>query len=343
MLKYSVIIPVYNVENYLHRCINSILVQEYTDLEILLIDNGSTDSSGSICDTYASEYSNISVYHIENNGVGSARNFGLAKAQGEFICFVDADDYLVGSLFSDMENQLDSSLDLLVFSYYNSLEKNLSETARSAKILPIEGKKDRNQFIALFTELFLSDMMYTVWNKIYRREFLEEHRIMFEQYELGEDVRFNLKVYERVNRISFSQTCYYVYISGRVGSAMGQYNPKRMSYQLEELGEIDQLMMRWDIHNDQFINQIKARILMSNIQNISIQNISLLLKRRYVEALCKNPEMITLLNQVNYFLNPLVRFLLYWRMYLAVIFLKRLQMLLKWRRPSFHNGVPYKY
>lgn len=329
MLKYSVIIPVYNVENYLHRCINSILVQEYTDLEILLIDNGSTDSSGIICDTYASEYSNISVYHIENHGVSSARNFGLAKAQGEFICFVDADDYLVGNLFSDMENRLDSSLDLLVFSYYNSLEKNLSETTRSAKILPIEGKKDRNQFIALFTELFLSDMMYTVWNKIYRREFLKEHRIMFEQYELGEDVRFNLKVYERVNRISFSQTCYYVYISGRVGSAMGQYNPKRMRYQLEELGKIDQLMIRWDIHNDQFIDQIKARILMSNIQNISNQKMSLSKKRHYVEVLCRNQEMIALLKKAASPLHPLVRRLLHFRMYLTVIFLKKLQTLIK--------------
>lgn len=319
----------YNVENYLHRCINSILIQEYTDLEILLIDNGSTDSSGSICDTYASEYSNISVYHIENHGVGSARNFGLAKAQGEFICFVDADDYLVGNLFSDMENQLDSGLDLLVFSYYNSLEKNLSETTRSAKILPIEGKKDKNQFIALFTELFLSDMMYTVWNKIYRREFLEEYRIVFEQYELGEDVRFNLKVYERVNRISFSQTCYYVYISGRVGSAMGCYNPKRMSYQLEELGEIDQLMMRWNIHNDQFIDQIKARILMSNIQNISNQKMSLSKKRHYVEVLCRNQEMIALLKKAASPLHPLVRRLLHFRMYLTVIFLKKLQTLIK--------------
>lgn len=319
----------YNVENYLHRCINSILIQEYTDLEILLIDNGSTDSSGSICDTYASEYSNISVYHIENHGVGSARNFGLAKAQGEFICFVDADDYLVGNLFSDMENQLDSELNLLVFSYYNSLEKNLSETTRSAKILPIEGKKDRNQFIALFTELFLSDMMYTVWNKIYRREFLEEHRIMFEQYELGEDVRFNLNVYESVHTISFSQTCYYVYISGRVGSAMGQYNPKRMRYQLEELGKIDQLMIRWDIHNDQFIDQIKARILMSNIQNISNQKMSLSKKRHYVEVLCRNQEMIALLKKAASPLHPLVRRLLHFRMYLTVIFLKKLQTLIK--------------
>ena len=329
MLKYSVIIPVYNVENYLHRCINSILVQEYTDLEILLIDYGSTDSSGSICDTYASEYSNISAYHIENHGVGSARNFGLAKAQGEFICFVDADDYLVGNLFSDVENQLDSGLDLLVFSYYNSLEKNLSETTRSAKILPIEGKKDRNQFIALFTELFLSEMMYTVWNKIYRREFLEGHRIMFEQYELGEDVRFNLNVFECVHTISFSQTCYYVYDSGRTGSAMGQYNPYRMSYQLEELEKVDQLMTGWDIHDDQFIDQIKARILMSNIQNISNQKMSLSKKRHYVDVLCRNQEMIALLKKAASPLHPLVRRLLHFRMYLTVIFLKKLQTLIK--------------
>ena len=328
-MKYSVIIPVYNVENYLHRCINSILIQEYTDLEILLIDNGSKDRSGILCDDYAERFSNVTTYHISNHGVSSARNFGLAKAQGDFICFVDADDYLVGNLFFDMENQLDSELDLLVFSYYNSLEKNLSETARSAKILPIEGKKDRNQFIALFTELFLSDMMYTVWNKIYRREFLEEHRIKFEQYELGEDVRFNLNVYECVHTISFSKTCYYVYISGRAGSAMGRYNPKRMSCQLEELGKIDQLMMRWDIHNDQFIDQIKARILMSNIQNISNQKMSLSKKRHYVEVLCRNQEMIALLKKAASPLHPLVRRLLHFRMYLTVIFLKKLQTLIK--------------
>ena len=312
----------YNVENYLYRCINSILAQEYTDLEILLIDNGSTDSSGSICDTYASEYSNISAYHIENHGVGSARNFGLAKAQGEFICFVDADDYLEGNLFSDVESQLDSQLDLLVFSYYNSIEQNLSEITRSAKILPTEGKKDKSDFIALFQELCLTDMMYTVWNKIYRRKFLEEHQIVFESYELGEDVRFNLNVYQHVNTVFLVKSCYYVYISGRVDSAMGQYNPNRMNYQLEELGKVDQLMTSWNIHDDQFIEQIKARILMSNIQNISKQKMSLSKKRYYVEVLCRNQEMIALLKKTTSPLHPLVRQLLHFRMYLTVIFLK---------------------
>ena len=243
MLKYSVIIPVYNVENYLPRCLDSLLAQNYADLEILLIDNGSKDQSGQICEDYATKFSNITAYHIPNKGVGSARNFGLAKAKGEFICFVGADDYLEGNLFSDVESQLDSQLDLLLFSYYNSIEQNLSEITRSSKILPTEGKKGKSDFIALFQELYLTDMMYTVWNKIYRREFLEEHQIAFESYELGEDVRFNLDVYQHVNAVFLVKSCYYVYISGRVESAMGQYNPNRMNYLLEELGKVGISMM----------------------------------------------------------------------------------------------------
>ena len=298
MLKYSVIVPVYNVENYLSRCIDSLLAQNYADLEILLIDNGSNDQSGQICENYAAQFSNITAYHIPNKGVGSARNFGLSKAKGEFICFVDADDYLVGNLFSDVESQLDSQLDLLVFSYYNSIEKNLSEINRSAKILPAEGKKDKGEFIALFQELWLTDMMYTVWNKIYRKEFLEEHQIIFESYELGEDVRFNLNVYQHVNAVFLVKSGYYVYVSGRVDSAMGQHNPNRMNYQLEELEKIDQLMSRWGIHDEQFVDQIKSRILMSNIQNISAQKIPLPLKRQYVEELCENKEMVILAKKI---------------------------------------------
>ena len=328
-MKYSVIVPVYNVESYLPRCIDSLLAQNYVDLEILLIDNGSNDQSGQICENYAAQFSNITAYHIPNKGVGSARNFGLSKAKGEFICFVDADDYLVGNLFSDVESQLDSQLDLLVFSYYNSIEKNLSEIDRSAKILPTEGKKDKSDFIALFQELWLTDMMYTVWNKIYRREFLEEHQIVFESYELGEDVRFNLSVYQHVNTVFLVKSAYYVYVSGRVDSAMGQYNPNRMNYQLEELGKVDQLMISWNSHDDQFIDQIKARILMSNIQNISKQKMSLSKKRHYVEVLCRNQEMIALLKKATSPLHPLVRRLLHFRMYLTVIFLKKLQTLIK--------------
>ncbi|MGT2885453.1 glycosyltransferase family 2 protein [Streptococcus macedonicus] len=178
-MKYSVIIPVYNVEKYIDRCLKSIISQNYDDLEIIVVDNGSTDSSGSICDTYANKHSNISVHHIENHGVGSARNFGLSKARGEFIYFVDSDDYLVGNLFAEFEDKLTPDLDLLVFSYYNSFEQEMTEKNRTKKILPYNGSYDKYDFSKIFKDLFLSDMLYTVWNKIYRREFLLENNLSF--------------------------------------------------------------------------------------------------------------------------------------------------------------------
>ena len=328
-MKYSVIIPVYNVEKYINRCLKSILSQRYDDLEIIVIDNGSTDSSGSICDTYASEYSNISVYHIENHGVGSARNFGLSKARGEFIYFVDSDDYLVGNLFAEFEDKLTPDFDLLVFSYYNSFEQEMTEKNRTKKILPYNGSYDKYDFSKIFKDLFLSDMLYTVWNKFYRREFLIENNISFEKYELGEDVRFNLNAYRNVNKVYLSQDSYYVYVIGRKGSAMSSYNPKRLQYQLQELELVDSLLKDWNIDSSHLDNTVKARILMSNIHNISKQKLPVIKKVKLVKEICKSKDMADFIRNDSSILNPLVKMLLRCRMYIVLIYLKRMQMMLQ--------------
>lgn len=328
-MKYSVIIPVYNVEKYIDRCLKSIISQNYDDLEIIVIDNGSTDSSGSICDTYASEYSNISVYHIENHGVGSARNFGLSKARGEFIYFVDSDDYLVGNLFAEFEDKLVPDLDLLVFSYYNSFEQELTERNRTKKCLPYSGLYDKNDFIKIFTDLFLSDMLYTVWNKFYRREFLIKTNISFEKYELGEDVRFNLNVYRNVNKVYLSQDSYYVYVIGRKGSAMSGYNPKRLQYQLQELKLLDSLLKDWHIDSSNLDNTVKARILMGNIYNISKQKLLVTKKVKLVKEICKSKDMADFIRNDSSILNPLIKMLLRCRMYIFLIYLKKIQMVLQ--------------
>ena len=328
-MKYSVIIPVYNVEKYIDRCLKSIISQNYDDLEIIVIDNGSTDSSGSICDTYASEYSNISVYHIENHGVGSARNFGLSKARGEFIYFVDSDDYLVGNLFADFADKLVSDLDLVVFCYYNSFEEDLTEKSRTEKSLPFKGNYDKDGFIKIFKELFLSDMLYTVWNKIYRREFLLENNLSFEQYELGEDVRFNLNVYRNVNRIFLSQDSYYVYVIGRKGSAMSSYNPKRIQYQLQELKMVDSLLSDWYLDSFDLDQTIKARILMSNIYNISKQNTQFSSKVEYVKDICENKDIKSFIHTEENDLKPFINYLLKQKRYSTVLFLKMVQALIK--------------
>ena len=328
-MKYSVIIPVYNVEKYIHRCLKSIISQNYDDLEIIVVDNGSTDSSGSVCDTYANEYSNISVYHIENHGVGSARNFGLSKARGEFIYFVDSDDYLVGNLFADFADKLVLDLDLAVFSYYNSFEEDLTEKQRTEKSLPFKGNYEKDGFIKIFKELFLSDMLYTVWNKIYRREFLLENNLSFEQYELGEDVRFNLDVYRKVNKIYLSQVSYYVYVTGRKGSAMSGYNPKRLQYQLQELKMVDNLLSDWNLDSSVLVNTVKARILMSNIYNITKQNLSVNRKVKLVKDSCERREIEDFIKNDYSALNPLIKLLLKYRMYVVLIYLKKIQMLLQ--------------
>lgn len=328
-MKYSVIIPVYNVEKYIDRCLKSIISQNYDDLEIILIDNGSTDRSGSICDIYANEDANISVYHIENHGVGSARNFGLSKARGEFIYFVDSDDYLVGNLFAEFEDKLTPDLDLLVFSYYNSFEQEMTEKNRKKKILPYNGSYDKYDFSKIFKDLFLSDMLYTVWNKLYRREFLIENNISFEKYELGEDVRFNLNAYRNVNKVYLSQDSYYVYVIGRKGSAMSSYNPKRLQYQLQELELVDSLLKDWNIDSSNLDNTVKARILMSNIHNISKQKLPVIKKVKLVKEICKSKDMADFIRNDSSILNPLVKMLLRCRMYIVLIYLKRMQMMLQ--------------
>lgn len=328
-MKYSVIIPVYNVEKYINRCLKSILSQHYNDLEIIVIDNGSTDRSGSICDIYANEYANFSVYHIENHGVGSARNFGLSKARGEFIYFVDSDDYLVGNLFAEFEDKLTPDLDLLVFSYYNSFEQEMTEKNRTKKILPYNGSYDKYDFSKIFKDLFLSDMLYTVWNKLYRREFLIENNISFEKYELGEDVRFNLDVYHKVNKVYLSQDSYYVYVIGRKGSAMSSYNPKRLQYQLQELELVDSLLKDWHIDSSNLDNTVKSRILMSNIHNISKQKLPVIKKVKLVKEICKNKDMADFIRNDSSLLNPLIKMLLKCRMYIFLIYLKKMQMILQ--------------
>lgn len=331
-MKFSVIIPVYNVEDYLQRCVDSIVIQKYENLEILLIDNGSTDKSSQICDDYAKHHSNIHSYHIPNDGVGEARNFGLSKARGEFIYFVDADDYLIGNLFSDLEEKLHDKVDLLVFSYYNSIEKDLIELKRNPKILPNDVLLDKTNFITSFKELVLTDMMYTVWNKIYRRDFLIDNNLYFLKYELGEDVRFNLRVYDFVENILLSTECYYVYISGRMNSAMGSYNSNRVTYQLEELSQIEYLLNKWNVFDKSFIDTLKSRILMSNIQNIVLQNMTIKTQKKKIGELCRIDAINSLINSYSSKLHILIRIFLKSKLYIMVIFLKRIQNFLNMKR-----------
>lgn len=173
MPKVSIIVPVYNVEKYLSRCVDSILAQTYTDWELLLIDDGSPDKSGSICDEYAKQDNRIRVFHKENGGVSSARNLGLDNVYGEYVMFVDADDWI-------LENTL-----ALCFSYFGKYEiirysmvyvKSLTDKHNHRFILPASNSRQD-----IFQRILERNSLLGVCGGLYKTELFNNAVIRFDQ------------------------------------------------------------------------------------------------------------------------------------------------------------------
>lgn len=206
--KISVIVPVYNTEKCLHRCVDSILAQTFTEFELLLIDDGSKDSSGTICDEYAGKDSRVRVYHKVNGGVSSARNLGLDKAKGEWITFVDSDDWLdnrfLSSLYTDNINDVD-----LVISYAKSIDKYGRIYERKYKTIYLES----NNIEILFLEYDLA-WQTSPWAKLYKKEICDSLRFI-EGMHIGEDLVYLYNYLMRCAKIYILGENYYNYdISG---------------------------------------------------------------------------------------------------------------------------------
>ena len=138
MPKVNVIVPVYDVEKYLSRCIDSILNQTLSDFELILVDDGSPDNCGQICDSYASKYNRICVIHQENQGVSVARNVGVALATGQYIAFVDSDDYVHPQMYELLCDVLDNTEYPFVHCSFHRLEENETEVFREIQKSSLE-------------------------------------------------------------------------------------------------------------------------------------------------------------------------------------------------------------
>ena len=167
----SCIIPVYNTEKYLHRCIESVLAQTYKDFELLLIDDGSTDSSGTICDEYAAKDARVRVFHKENGGVSSARNLGLDNAQGEWITFVDSDDWISKDYLEEMVTHSDS--DLVIADFAVEEEKQWNED------LPI-GKWQGNDLNKIIENRINIARITAPWCKLLKKSLIGQIRFYTE-------------------------------------------------------------------------------------------------------------------------------------------------------------------
>lgn len=204
MPKISVIVPVYNTEKYLHRCIDSILAQTFTDFELLLIDDGSKDNSGAICDEYAAKDQRVRVFHKKNGGVSSARNLGLNNAKGKWITFVDADDYVKSEYLSNLLDHTHIGADL-IFSY---AEFHYANGEIQKEYYPKQIITNENFHLA-FTEHELN-WHTSPWSKLFKSELCSKLRFT-EGMPIGEDLVFLYTYILKCNKIFFSSDTDYCY------------------------------------------------------------------------------------------------------------------------------------
>ncbi len=203
--KMSIIIPVFNVENYLCRCLDSAINQTLKEIEILLIYDASKDNSLAICQSYANKYSNVFLYLGSGKGTGAARNLGVENAVGDYICYVDSDDWIDSTLCEDMHRLIENTnADFINFG--------LEFFSQDGKVIHHKSNFKDEMLIdsTIFTKAMLDDDVLTVvWNKCYRRTFLIENKIKFPEVKEWEDVLYTRKIAYFATKTIFSKNVYY--------------------------------------------------------------------------------------------------------------------------------------
>ena len=237
--KVSIIVPVYNVEKYLERCINSLINQTFRDIEIIAINDGSTDSSLNILKELEKKDHRIKVIDRKNLGVSSCRNKGIEISKGKYIVFVDSDDWIDLNMIERMHNNaVENNSDIVMCSYMrefinHSKEKifNLPEEVIYEKE-EIKNKLHRNLFGPIDEELGNPeglDSLGTIWSKLYKAQVIKDNDIKFIDLDIigsNEDSLFNIHTFKYTERITFINQPLYHYWRGNPNSVTSRYNPK---------------------------------------------------------------------------------------------------------------------
>lgn len=212
----TVVVPVYNVEKYLERCLNSVVKQTYTNLEILLIDDGSTDCCSKICDEWAKKDNRIRVVHKKNAGLGMARNTGIDKATGKYICFFDSDDYIDSRTIEHATQILEKEkADLAVFGYFDI--SNNGEIVQThipvEKIEVYKGKQIQKELLKKSLERKKYDINLSAWSALYSMKMIRDTNWKFvsERNIISEDVYSLMEFYGNLNKVVLLNEALYYY------------------------------------------------------------------------------------------------------------------------------------
>lgn len=267
----SIIIPVYNAEKYLRKCLESVLSQTFVFFECLLVDDGSTDGSGKICDEYASSDLRFKVFHKTNGGVSSARNVGIRNATGAWITFVDADDFVKVDYLANLHSHTSSTIDMVIS--YAEIHRNNGSIDREnypSKLITREN----------FDEMFIdNDIQWhtSPWSKLYRREIIEKNNLSFcVGMHISEDALFNFKFMALSRSIYISKDTDYCYFKERSESLT------------KRLGSFDSELLAYTNIKNSIFDMIEVMNINTAVAKYNLLHILALDLRRALNALYKN-------------------------------------------------------
>ena len=230
---FSIVIPVYNVEGYIEKCLDSILHQSFTDYEVILVDDGSTDRSPEICDSYAKKDDRIKVFHKNNEGSNSARNMGILAAKGEYICLVDSDDRVSEDWLETVHHSIQAAPqrpDIILYGYkhvfcdreedivYDMDEGYYDREKLERQVFPRLINKDPNYY---FESLFSQ----APWNKVYKKELLQAHVCNNTSIKVANDCAFTYECVLYANSMYVCRDILYYYIAYSQNSLQRTYHP----------------------------------------------------------------------------------------------------------------------
>lgn len=244
---FSIIVPVYNTEKYIEKAIYSLISQTFQMIEIIIIDDNSSDNTSNICDLLASKYPFIKVIHLQKNkGVSNARNIGIEIAKGEYISFLDADDYVDKDFYEKIYWCLkNNKYDVLMvgvkeeyFDQEGSIKNNNIIDVKNG----IYGSYDIYDIMPMY---FRNTLFRYVWNKCYKREYLYKIKVKFKNIKMGEDVDFNIDVFKDIETFVTLEKCYYHYVKSNTNSATAKFIENYWNIHIELLNKEINLFKIW--------------------------------------------------------------------------------------------------
>ena len=335
----SIIVPIYNAEFYLERCIQSILAQTYPYLDIILVNDGSTDQSGRICDCYRRKDSRIRVFHNLNQGVSNSRNFGIKKAYGVYIQFVDSDDSIKPNMTECLVNAINhQKADMAVCGYI----RHTKYMNRMDKIWDRQGVYTREQYLCNILQDPKGYYYGVVWNKLFRKQLILEKDIQFPQkINLGEDFIFNLNYIEQCRRIVAVRKRLYLYEYSNVGSLTRNEEDSRTIFEREFLNrqlifsEYKKIFQECGIYdrNQKKIYRYWSDFIVIQLYNIrqNLEKRSIMEKENYKAMFLSLPEIQECLQQEPFtlfcYLN--IRFLFHQLLMVCKVPIKKIVLCIK--------------